>query len=413
MRILWLSHMIPYPPKAGVLLRSYHLLKAVAARHEVDLFSFIQEPWLTTLFASREAGLSESRAALEAFCRQVTFAPIEGVERIGGKPRLALESLFARDPYLARWLDGRKAHAALQQLAAQNAYDVVHLDTVSLAPYRRHFPRALHSLNHHNIESHMMLRRADNETNRLKQWYFRQEGRRLERFERDLAREVAINVTCSTLDSERLRAIQPAARTTEVPNGVDVEFFRPQGTPERPHSMIFVGTLNWYPNVDAVLWLLREIFPRIRSTLATATLDIVGANAPESVTMLARQTAGVVLHGFVPEVRPLMDSAALYVCPIRDGGGTKLKVLDAFAMEKCLLAHSVALEGITARDGVEAVVADSAEAFAQRALALLADAPTRRQIGVAARALAVREYSFASIGNELASLYERLPQQSR
>jgi glycosyltransferase involved in cell wall biosynthesis len=259
----------------------------------------------------------------------------------------------------------------------------------------------------------MMLRRADNESNLLKRWYFRQEGRRLERFERELAADVAVNVTCSTLDSDRLVAIQPAARTIEIPNGVDVEFFQPQGTAERPNSLIFVGTMNWYPNVDAVLWLLRDIFPRIRARCPSATLDIVGANAPESITTLARQTPGAVLHGFVPEVRPLLDSAALYVCPIRDGGGTKLKVLDAFAMEKCLLAHSVALEGIAARDGIEAVVADSAEAFAQRALELLADPQMRRRVGTAARQLAMRQYSFASIGNELATLYEQLPRQPR
>jgi sugar transferase (PEP-CTERM/EpsH1 system associated) len=409
MRILWLSHMIPYPPKAGVLLRSYYLLKAVAAKHSVDLFSFIQEPWLTTLFASRDVGLRESRTALESLCDEVSFAPIEKLQRVFGKPRAALESLFTRDPYMAGWLKGPAARSALTQLAATRSYDLVHLDTVSLAPYRSLFPDAVHVLNHHNIESHMLLRRAEHEGNALKAWYFRQEGSRLERFERELSRTVDLNVTCSTLDSDRLRAIQPEARTTEIPNGVDIEFFKPQGAEERPHSLIFVGTMSWYPNVDAVLWLLKDIFPRIRAKCPSATLDIVGANAPDSVTTLARQTPGAVLHGFVPEVRPLLDSAALYVCPIRDGGGTKLKVLDAFAMQKCLVAHPVALEGIAARDGVEVAVADSADAFAERALALLADKPTRQRIGAAARELAVRKYSFASIGSELAQLYEQLP----
>jgi polysaccharide biosynthesis protein PslH len=413
MRILWLSHMIPYPPKAGVLLRSYYLLKAVAAKHSVDLFSFVQEQWLTTLFDSHEAGLRESREALEAICERVVFTPIEGMQRTLGKQRTALASLFSRDPYMVRWLNGPAARAALAELADARSYDLVHLDTVCLAPFRSAVPQAVHVLNHHNIESHMLLRRAENERNAVKSWYFRQEGQRLERYERELSGAVALNVTCSALDSERLRVIQPAARTAEIPNGVDVDFFKSAGATERPNSLIFVGTMNWYPNVDAVMWLLRDIFPRIRAQCPTATLDIVGANAPESVTSLARQTPGVMLHGFVPEVRPLLDSAALYVCPIRDGGGTKLKVLDAFAMQKCLLAHPVALEGIAARDGVEVATADSAEAFAARALALLADAPTRQRIGSAARELAVRQYSFASIGSDLARLYEELPQRAR
>jgi glycosyltransferase involved in cell wall biosynthesis len=413
MRILWLSHVIPYPPKAGVLLRSYYLLKAVAAQHTVDLFAFIQEPWLATLFDTRDQGLVESRRALESLCRRVEFAPIELLQRPFGKRRTALESLFSRDPYMVRWLISRRARDTLVSMEHEARYDLVHMDTISVASYRDIFPESALVLNHHNIESHMLLRRADNESSALKARYFRQEGRRLEHFERRLVHEVSLNVTCSPLDSERLRAIEPRARTVEIPNGVDVEFFQPQNTAVRADSLIFVGTMNWYPNVDAVLWLLREIFPRVRQQRASVTLDLVGANAPREVRDLAARTPGVKLHGFVPEVRPLMDSAALYVCPIRDGGGTKLKVLDAFAMAKCLVAHPVALEGIDAVDGREVVLAHDVEAFAAKTLHLLDNADERERIGNAARQLVVEKFSFATIGRELAEVYARLERAPR
>jgi polysaccharide biosynthesis protein PslH len=413
MRILWLSHLIPYPPKAGVLLRAYYLLKAVAEQHEVDLFAFIQEPWLTTLFDSREQGLTESRRALEAICRRVEFAPIELLQRPLGKSRTALEALVSGDAYMLRWLQSKAAHSGIAQMAVAGGYDLVHLDIVCLAPFCTSLPSNMTiALNHHNIESHMLLRRADNESSRVKSWYFRTEGRRLERYEQRLAGEVALNVTCSDLDTERLRAIAPRAKCLTIPNGVDVEFFRPAGTATRPDSMIFVGTMNWYPNVSAVLFLLREIMPRIRAKRPNATLDIVGANAPPEVRQLAAETPGATLHGFVPEVRPLIDSAALYVCPIRDGGGTKLKVLDAFAMEKCLVADPIACEGIAVENEKDVVFASSPEEYEARVLELFDDEVRRRAIGKRARELVASNYSFESIGRRLADAYSALTHEA-
>jgi polysaccharide biosynthesis protein PslH len=413
MRILWLSHLIPYPPKAGVLLRAYYLLKAVAEQHEVDLFAFIQEPWLTTLFDSREQGLTESRRSLEAICRRVEFAPIELLQRPLGKERVALTSSFGRLPYMVSWLESPAARRTLGAMARDTQYDLVHLDTICVAPYRTEFPQSLAALNHHNIESHMLLRRAENETSALKRWYFAQEGRRLERFEQQVANEVALNVTCSDLDSDRLRSFAHEAKTATVPNGVDIDYFQPLGTATRQDSLIFVGTMNWYPNVDAVMYLLREIFPLVRKSRPQATLDIVGANAPEQVRALAARTAGVTLHGFVPEMRPLLDSAAVYVCPIRDGGGTKLKVLDAFAMAKCLVAHPIACEGIRCDDGREVVFATSPIDFRDRIVELFDDEPKRRRIGAAARERVSADYSFAAIGADLATKYSALCEQAR
>jgi polysaccharide biosynthesis protein PslH len=413
MRILWLSHLIPYPPKAGVLLRSYYLLKAVAEQHEVDLFAFIQEPWLTALFDSRDRGLAESRRALEAICRRVEFAPIELLQRPFGKQRVALTSSFGPLPYMVSWLESEAARRSLAKMATETPYDLVHLDTICVAPYRSEFPKSLAVLNHHNIESHMLLRRAENEPRALKRWYFAQEGRRLERYEQAVANDVALNVTCSDLDAERLRAFAPRAQTATVPNGVDIDYFKPLGSPTRADSLIFVGTMNWYPNQDAVMYLLREVFPLVRKSRPAATLDLVGPNAPEQVRSLASQTPGVTLHGFVPDMRPLLGSAAVYVCPIRDGGGTKLKVLDAFAMEKCLVAHPIACEGIRCEDGQNVVFATSPLEFHDRIVELFDDEPKRRRLGAAARERAVSDYSFAAIGADLAKRYSALGERSR
>lgn len=400
MQILWLSHVVPYPPKAGVLLRAYYLLKSVAEKNAVDLVAFVQRPMLATFYPTLDEGLADCRRELERFCRSVTFLPIPALERPLGKPRTALEGLFLGNCYTARWLLSAEAEAVLTSLAAQHRYDLAHFDTISLAPYRKIFANTAATLGYHNIESHMMLRRAETDSNWLRKLYFWQEGKRLARYERRVADEFAGHITCSDLDSRRLRDSIPEVRPVSIPNGVDVQYFTPQGLPTRRRSLIFVSTLAWYPNVEAVLFLLRDIWPLLKKRMPDATLDIVGAGAPPSVLDAASQTDGVTVHGFVPDIRPLVDSAAVFVCPIRDGGGTKLKLLDAFAMAKCVVAHPIACEGIEITDGKDVVLAESAEEFAHQLALLLDDDAKRRQIGSAARDLAAARYAFNSIGRE-------------
>lgn len=408
MQILWLSHVVPYPPKAGVLLRAYYLLKSVAERHSVDLVAFVQRPLLETYYPSLEEGLSDSRRTLERFCRSVTFLPIASVERPFGKARTALAGLLLKDCYMARWLCSDAGTQVLLRLREEHHYDLAHYDVVSLAPYQGVLPDVPATLGYHNIESHMLLRRAEKDRHLLRKLYFWQEGKRLARYERRIADRFAGHITCSELDSRRLRELMPQIDPVCIPNGVDVGYFSPiHGLPKR-HSLIFVGTLTWYPNVDAVLFLLREIWPAVKKLVPDATLDIVGAGAPPSVVELAREREGVTLHGFVPDIRPLVDAAAIFVCPIRDGGGTKLKVLDAFSMAKCVVAHPIACEGIDVTDGSDVVLAESGPEFAQRIASLLNEDERRLAIGAAARELVASRYAFDAIGSRLEQYFCQL-----
>jgi glycosyltransferase involved in cell wall biosynthesis len=401
MQILWLSHVVPYPPKAGVLLRTYYLLKSVAERHSVDLVAFVQRPLLETYYPTLDEGLNDSRRRLERFCRSVTFLPIAGIERPFGKVRTALEGLLLKDCYMARWLRSDVGTQVLLRLAQEHRYDLAHFDVISLAPYQRLLPKVPATLGYHNIESHMLLRRAEKDRHLLRKLYFWQEGKRLARYERRMARQFAGHITCSELDSARLRELIPDIEPVCIPNGVDVDYFSPFHGPIKRNSLIFVSTLSWYPNVDAVLFLLRDIWPALKQLVPDVTLDIVGVGAPPSVVELARDREGVTVHGFVPDIRPLVDAAAIFVCPIRDGGGTKLKVLDAFAMAKCVVAHPIACEGIDVTDGVDVVLAESGAEFAQRLASLLNDDARRLEIGTAARKLVASRYTFEAIGRRL------------
>jgi polysaccharide biosynthesis protein PslH len=406
MNVLWLAHAVPYPPKAGFLSRSFNLLRELARRQTVDLIAFIQEPWVRTLFPTLEEGLAESRQVLGSFCRSVTLLPIDRVQGRWGKQTTALAALLGGSTYTTSWLVSAAARSAIAAQLAANAYDLVHFDTIGLVPYRQLTGAIPATLTHHNVESHMMKRRADNQRNFLARSYFRIEGQRIEAIEKQTATQFAAHITCSDLDSERLREIIPAAKLVVIPNGVDCEFFSSQSPPTRPHSLVFVGSMNWYPNIDAMLFFLREIWPALKQQVPQATLDIAGSSPPDSLLKLAQSSPGVTVHGYLPDVRPLIDSAAVFVCPIRDGGGTKLKILDAFAMKKCVVAHPIACEGINVTDGENVVLASSADEFVAAISRLLVEDGTRVAIAAAARRLVEAEYSWQHIGEQFNSMVE-------
>ncbi len=412
MRILWASQVVPYPPKSGVHLRCFNLLRGVAAQHEVDLIAFVQEEWFRVFYASREEGMEECRSVLGSFCRSVQFLPIESLARAGGKWRTALESLAAGSSYMTDWLDGKEARRAFAR-TAQTDYRLAHFDTIALAPFRPLVRCRVATLGHHNIESQMMLRRASNERNVLKKAYFHREGVRLERYERAVVPTYRTNITCSNLDSERLRNLVPSARTLTIPNGVDVEYFTPHTGSGEPNTLIFVGSLNWYPNVDAMFFFLREIWPQLKRRIPDLRFDIVGSAPSRQLVELAGSLEGVKMHGFVEDVRPYIQKAAVYVCPIRDGGGTKLKLLDAFATGSCVVAHPIACEGIDARPGVHVVHATNAEEFVDAIADLLGDPARRQAMGMQARKLAVERYSFQGISQELARAFSALAAESQ
>ena len=239
----------------------------------------------------------------------------------------------------------------------------------------------------------------------VKKLYFRRESGRLRQYESEVCVRFALNITCSDLDSKRLLRLAPTAKVLAVPNGVDCEFVQPRGVASDPKSLVFVGTMNWYPNVDAMLFFLREVWPRLKSLRPELTMDIAGSNPPRTFFEMAASLTDVRVHGFVPDIRPMLEAAALFVCPIRDGGGTKLKILDAFAMQKCVVAHPVACEGIDVSANVNVVFAAEPEEWVRRIDELLNDAARRAAIGAAARELAKSRYSFDAIGRGLADVF--------
>ena len=413
MKILWLSQLVPYPPKGGVLQRSYNLIREVARYHDITLLAFIQRDLLRSMFPSVEAGLEEARAHLGEFCDEVVFVDILSEKRVWGKVRLAFESLFTRDPYTINWLKSSGVLQTIRSLRDTTNLDLIHFDTISLAPYADLFKDIPKVMDYHNIESHMMLRRADQTRQPALRFYFRLEGNKLEAYEKMHCPEYDLHITCSDIDSDRLRALAPGLHVDTVPNGVDISYFTPRHDNERSNELVFAGGLSWYPNRDAMLYFAREVWPLLRQRVPGVVMNVIGKHPPAELQGLAERDPNFKVHGFVDDVRDYLSAASVYVCPIRDGGGTRLKILDAFAMGLAVVAHPIACEGIEATEDKHVMLASEPQQFVDRIARLLEDDSLRRRLGNSARDLVTTTYAYENIGRLLSSLYEQTIRQHK
>lgn len=405
MKILWLSHLVPYPPKAGVLQRSYNLLKESTRYHEVDLLSFIQDDFFNQIFKDPEQGKREAGEHLSGICKRIKFIPIESENGPFGKYTLALKSLFTHYPYTLNWLHSRAYANTLQEWMATRDYDLIHFDTISLAPYQQYTQHIPCNMNHHNIESHLLIRRAEQESNPIKKFYFNQEGVRLEKYEREHCKHFSANITCSDTDSERLKQIDSGLYTKAIPNGVDLEYFQSSDTFSSDKSITFIGTLNWEPNRKAVIYIAEKIWPLLKQQHPDIQCHIIGTHPPQEVLSLAKKDVQFKVHGFVTDVRDYLIQGTIFVCPIKDGGGTKLKLLDAFAMKTAVVADPIACEGIEVTDKKDVLLATTPEEYTHQITSLIEDNKKRQELGENARQLIEEKYSYVSIGRALSDLF--------
>lgn len=404
MKLLWLSHLLPYPPQGGVLQRSFHLIRQAALRHEVHLVGLHQRAQQAT-----PELVAEAVAALAGFCARVRSFPISSDRSHWRWAAMVAHTFVRTSPYDVNWLENTELTSYLRELAATETFDLIHVDTVGMMPYADLFRGVPVVLNHHNIESQMMRRRAEREPAHWKRIYFQRDARKLEALERTVCDQVAQNVVVSELDAARLRELVPQARTSVVDNGVDTSYFMPGATFPlgREGGMIFAGGMNWYPNREAVLFLAREIWPALIEQRADRMITILGRNPPDELLAAARDSR-VSVPGFVPDVRPYFEAASIYICPIRDGGGTRLKVLDALAMAKPLVATGLAVEGLGLQEEVHYLRAELPKDYVRQIDRLESDPALRERLARAGRELVERCYAWDVIGNKLNATYAEL-----
>ncbi|MFT6836022.1 MAG: glycosyltransferase involved in cell wall biosynthesis [Francisellaceae bacterium] len=409
-KILWISHLVPYPPKGGVLQRSFNLLKEVSKEFDVHLVSFVQKKLITTHYENYDAGIEDCKSNLLKFCSQVDFFEIPQETIKYGKYITGISGLFSLYGYNIAWLRSTSFKKHLETISYQ--FDLVHFDTISLAIYIDIFPGTKKILDHHNIESHMLLRRSENESSIVKKAYFYVEGKKLEKFERKVVNEFSLNITCSELDSERLLSIAPGAVIESIPNGVDIDYFHPLKKRQNPNpenfKIIFAGRLNAYTNDQAAKYIAFELWPRIRMEFPGAKLYLVGQNPSEEIIQRLKTDERFFITGFVDDIRTYIDEADIYICPITDGGGTKLKVLDALAMGIPLLANKIACEGIETVEDESVLYSNNTQQYLDNISVLIKNPEKYQLFSSSGLNLVKNQYTFLEIGRVLTKAYLEL-----
>ena len=251
----------------------------------------------------------------------------------------------------------------------------------------------------------------ERERSLLRRSFYRLEELRFRRFEEHQWRTFAACVVTSRREEELVRLRAPGVETAVVANAVDLDFFQPSDSDPRPRTMVFNGVLDYRPNLDAALFLVEGILPRIRKRFPDTVLTVVGRGKPADLKRLEQQ--GVIATGEVPDIRPFVQSAAVEVVPIRMGGGTRFKVVEGLAMAKPIVSTTLGCEGIDVEHGRHLLVADTAAAFADAVVGLFDDPAAGRALGLAGRELVESRYSWSNAGVLLEELYGRLTTRPR
>jgi glycosyltransferase involved in cell wall biosynthesis len=398
MKVLWFSHILPFPPRGGNLQRSFNLIREMSKSCEISLVAFNAQ-------GERADRVATYAAELSKYCGQVEIWELPFPRRRArwwGK--LALSPLYD-DPFTSRELWSRELEARWRRLLDRHAGSLLHMDSLDLGMFARSLDGFRKVLNHHNCESAMAERRAHRETNPLKRAYLRLHAGKLADLERRLCHQFEVNTVVSELDGQTLRARNPRAHVHVVENGTDTHFFAPGGEAEEPRSLIFAGSLDWYPNLSAIRFFLREVWPLLRQQDPGVHLTLAGQKPPAWLTRLAASNPSLRLVPNPEDIRPWVRRAAVFVCPIRDGGGTRLKILDAMALGKAVVSTSIGCEGLRVKDGENILVADTPHDFAQAVRSVLENEDLRRRVEAAARTLVEAEYSWERIAAHLAQAY--------
>lgn len=398
MNILFISTNYPYPADDGHNLRTLNILKCLARNHRVFYFAF-----------SKNKEPAAPNDPVREMCEFVRiFFAADDFSKMRFTVSLCL-NIFSRYPYVAQKYYRRELEQEIGQIQRLYKIDLVHLDLLPLARYGRHLggdiPRAL---TEHNVESKRVLRLARNSRNPLLKGYLYLQYAKLRAFEKKEIGRCEICITVSEEDAQLLQKMVPTGRFFVVPNGVDTDFFKPgDGIPD-PNTLIWTGGMSDLYNKEAMDYFARGIWPIIDRQVDGVKFLVVGKNPTDSVLKISRGNRNVKVLGYVDDVRPHMDQAAIFVAPIKSGGGTKLKVLNAMAMGKAVVTTRVGAEGIKATNGRHIVIADGPREFAEAVIDLMRRPSAARAMSEKARELVVSHYSWTTIGAEQNRIYQQV-----
>lgn len=407
-RILLLTPQLPYPPHQGTSLRNFNIIRGLASQPQYEL----------SLLTFRADGQEEeaARVRLAEFCHEIRVVP---VPQRTYRQRL-LRLVTDRRPDMAHRLQSEAFDVTLREMLAARHYDIVQIEGIELARViplvREARPDARILFDDHNAEAELQRRAFLTDVRQPRRWplaaYSFVQARRLRRYEAWTCREADAVTVVSEADRRHLQQLVAGLEPTVVPNCIDVQTYQVAcsgdglaGDVPR-FDVLFSGKMDYRPNVDAVLWFAREVWPLIRKQRPGATFGVVGQK-PHARLEPLREVEGITLTGFVPQIQPYLAGAALFVMPFRMGSGTRLKLIEAMAAQKAVVSTRIGVEGYPVIDGKHLLLADEPAAFANAVLSLLGDEEKRRRMGAEAAQLAM-QYDWRQVIPLFSKVYDAM-----
>ncbi len=396
MKILFVAPRLPVPADTGGKIRTFNLLKQIAKKAETRLVCFS--------FEKEDKGLAneldKNLGILTSLIPMLPLGLINNIKNVLADPL----------PYSIIKYYSPAMEETLTSFKAIGTFDAVHIDHLHMGHYIKCLSPLPCILDEHNVEYRILERCAKFERSFFKRCFFSQQVLKMKTFEASKIQECS--QFCAVSDDDRkdlLTLGQGKAKGHTIANGVDTEYFHPQAftSMEEESSLVFTGSMDWLPNEDAVLFFCKDILPLIWKDKPEVKFYVVGKAPSSAIQELARKDPRIIVTGRVDDVRPIMAKAKVFVVPMRVGGGTRLKILEAMAMQKAVVSTKVGAEGIQYTEGKNILIGDSPEAFAKQVIAALNDSAKTTEIGILARDLVCRQYDWNSIGERLWSIYAK------
>lgn len=390
LRILWVKVGGLWPLNTGGRLRSFHIISELSRHHEVTV--------LTTHDAEQDG--TELARQLPR-CERVASVPHVLAKRGGiGFMWALLRSWLTPLPVSVHKCRSAALAAEVDRASAGGKFDLCVADFLYAVPNVSLEGPTPVVLFEHNVEYMIWQRTGENSTNPWRRALLGLEWRKMRRYEHRACSRAQLTIAVSENDRRLLEKGDPERRMAAIPTGVDVDYFdADDGTLEQPAEIVFTGSMDWHPNEDAMRFFINDILPLLRREAPEVSLTIVGRNPSRQLRETAA-AAGVTVTGTVDDVRPYIRRAAVYVVPLRIGGGTRLKIYEALAMGKAVVSTTIGAEGLPLEEGVHILRADDPGTFAGKVLDLLGDRARRRALGTAGRRLMAQEYSWSRVAQD-------------
>jgi glycosyltransferase involved in cell wall biosynthesis len=403
LKILYVSQMPASPPRFGAQARVHGLMTQLARRHDLTAAMLVDD----------EFDADDCRRAMQTYCQEVMLVSNPYGREGLGKRLLQLRSVGSTHSFERLRVTLRGLQQTLDRVLRAKRFDVVNLEFPYLghydlrqAPPGERLPRLV--VDSHEIAYDLARQFARARGNLGRRFYAEVNWRKLRREELGTYHEADGVYLCSAADERRLLDQVPSIRTAVIPNAADVEYYQPRATDSQPdgRTVLYFGLLSTVPNIDAVLHFVRNIWPRIAETNPQARCKIIGGRPPPS--LMALSGSRIELTGFVSDLRAHLAAAAAVVVPLRLGGGTRLKIVEAMAMGKAIVSTTLGAEGIEAVPGRDILIEDEPAAFADAVSRLLSEPELATRIGRSARQLAVERYSWSGAARALEGFYGRI-----